>query len=348
MNKLIALQEIDNNNYFCSFNYGGKLCNCTLPTDIALSFDLESYYDYFNSLIIDDKNSKHLKYLEEIIDSDLFEFRDDCFYRNNLHISIPFLLVEKMYQSKDNPKELLKYDNFWYWVTYLNTDLRERIYRWLYQGDFEITQEGFLLTYRNVVLHTQDYKPFYDTVKKWKKSPKNFTVIDNKIVKCNTDSISLEKLHSDRLFTHHHNVKKRLFYKVGVEASIDRREANYDNEACSAGGLHVLSKENLEDAGNDYCGDGHSLACLVNPMNIVALPDDNRKIRVLAFYPFEEVFWENNKIIDAKTTEKASKVYAKMCNSEIKDYLENSDKYPKLMGYNFVDINKNFREIIYL
>lgn len=350
MNKLITLQELDNNEYFCSFIYDNQNYHIVLDKEIALSLDLEQFY---KAVLNKEKkevdyNDDYNKLIKQIIDSNLFVFKNDCFYRNNEHISMPFLLVNKFYENKDNQKELKKYDNFWYWVTFLNITLRERIFSWLEKGDFEITQEGFLVTYRNVVFKDEDYKPFYDTVKKWKKSPKNYTVKEGKIILKSQDDTSLEELVSNRVFTHNHDAKKRLYYRLGVEASIDRREANYDNKACSSGGLHVLSKENLENCGIDYCGNGYTLACLINPMNIVALPDDNRKIRTIAFYPFEEVYWKEGKIVEAKNTKKASLEYAKMCNFELKDYKNNVDKYPKLMGFNFVDIDRNFREIIFV
>jgi len=114
-------------------------------------------------------------------------------------------------------------------------------------------------------------------------------------------SDSLELIYSLKAFIKHNEKYNSLpdyvpFHKggvfgndirLGVPVTMPRAEIDSNPERDCSTGLHVGSYSYVKKF---YNTEGTVLACLVNPMNVVAIPQyDHSKIRVSEYYPYAEI-----------------------------------------------------------
>jgi hypothetical protein len=267
--------------------------------------------------------------------SGLFEIDSDNFcYLRGFNEPLPAVLINALLDAKFNPSSNFKYDsliNFWKWLM-INPDkhVRNDLFRWLKTSKFSITNDGMIISYRNVNLKDKsktskvnnEYVDFitshYIKAKRNKRSPHNYTVCltsDNKyIIHYEKNKISLKEfckikdakkvntLHnlyekvvnnstdkkskvnesnSEVIFTD--NYTRSMEIKIGVPVKMKREECDNDPNAACSKGLHQKSTQYSLNLGDNI------LVCLVNPYNVVAIPNyDSTKFRCCEYLPISK------------------------------------------------------------
>lgn len=244
---------------------------------------------------------------------------------------IPTTLLEVIKEYHENNYPLEPIINFWK-LLMVNPDkrIRERLFDFIKTHDFVLTDKGYMLVYKAVyykndksrdkVLEEFVSNQYLHVKKDWKCSPNKYvvykTIVDGSYAITKVETVTswdekergieiLGKLgelfdvlfnseEPDRevIYTDMHS--RTMEIKLGIPVNIDRREcdADFSNE-CSYG-LHVGATKYVERFGN---ASSPVLVCLVNPANVVAVPNyDHSKIRVSEYFPFALATYENKKI----------------------------------------------------
>lgn len=242
---------------------------------------------------------------------------DGSIYYKNIGISIPQVLAEKM--MKADEEELKRLINFWCWLSLNpNPRSRESLYTWIERNGIQLTNGGLMILYRRVVdtgktsLNSleQFVKETYERLRKNKKS----TNIGVYQCSYNQDSFSIgnfgstftspvyignlkELYHSfknEQVFTDNYTCTKR--YMIGKEEREKRNEGDEDSSVSCSRGLHMSGKYFAYDGFGDT-----PIAVLVNPMDVLAVPDNGEKIRACAMTPIavlnEDAEWADDKEI---------------------------------------------------
>ena len=252
---------------------------------------------------------------------------DNNIYLCGFNTPIPEKLYEIIKEYHENNFPLKSIVNFWK-LLMANPDVkvRENLFDFITKHDFVLTDNGYMLVYKAV--HLVDSVSDYDDtdlyefvakeylkVKKWKKSPKNFnvyrTISDNSLGLIHADIVpniedykyegNLAELHaslgelsekSEIRYTDKHT--KKMDIRLGVPVREERKvcDSNQANE-CS-NGLHVgaTSYVNAFASANDPI-----LVCLVNPMNVIAVPNyDRSKMRTCEYFPLAIASFKDKKI----------------------------------------------------
>ena len=270
--------------------------------------------------------------VDEVLDkkyngNTLFEKRNKSVYMVGINLSIPEFLFEAIYKCNDD-KKLQSLVNFWK-LCAMNPDPRARhdLFKFLDGGKFTITQGGYFVAYRNVILKNtsdvnsklKEYVRIHtDIVKKrWKKSLKNFFVVKlnglyvivekgkisniqsnssfefiGSLKELNDPSSKLYKsmiIESETVYTDQHT--RTFNIKIGELVKMDRSKCNSNPEIGCSYGLHVGNKKFLSRGSFGNTG----IAVLVNPSKVVAVPKENvNKMRVCEYLPISEVKYDNN------------------------------------------------------
>lgn len=233
--------------------------------------------------------------------------------------------VIKEYYENDYPLDAIV--NFWK-LLMINPDTRVRtdLFKFIKAHDFVLTDSGYMLVYKAVAYKERqdnDLAEFvtnqYLHVKQdWKCSPNKYMVFrnddgsfgitkvetaenwdeDDKNVEfigklgdlnANLDVLSAE---SETAYTDKHT--HSMFIKLGVPVIMDRTSCDSDPKIDCSYGLHVGATSYVERFG----GSGDAvLVCLVNPANVVAVPEyDHSKMRVSEYFPIAVATYEDGKI----------------------------------------------------
>jgi len=105
---------------------------------------------------------------------------------------------------------------------------------------------------------------------------------------------------SDEAFTDWHT--KRMTINIGQPVTMPRKDCDANPHQTCSSGLHVGAPGYVQNFGG---GDkNYILAVLVNPANVVAVPEDYNfeKMRVCEYYPYALCEMKDGKIIEIKTT----------------------------------------------
>jgi len=95
------------------------------------------------------------------------------------------------------------------------------------------------------------------------------------------------------IYTDMHTRKMNI--EVGVPVKMPRTDCDSDPKIDCSYGLHVGATKYVERFGSSY--ESMVLVCLVNPANVVAVPNyDHSKMRVSEYFPFAIAKYENRKI----------------------------------------------------
>lgn len=254
-------------------------------------------------------------------------------YLEGFNTPVPNDLVDiiKEYHEKGYPLEPIF--NFWK-LLMINPDkrIRERLFDFIKTHDFALTTMGYMIVYKSVYFKDEDYrhrdsiledfvsKQYLHVKKDWKCSPNKYVVYKDlsdetyAITKVKTVEnwdekernieilgklgelfdvlFETDKPEKEMVYTDMHS--RTMDIVVGKPVSITRKEcdADFSNE-CSYG-LHVGATKYVEHFGNNCSA---ILVCLVNPANVVAVPNyDHSKIRVSEYFPFATASFENRKI----------------------------------------------------
>ena len=248
-------------------------------------------------------------------------------YLAGFHTPIPDTLVEVIKEYHENGYPLHPIINFWK-LLMLNPDTRIRtvLFDFISTHDFSLTDSGYMVVYKAV-----DYKQKQDNdllefvtnkylhvKKQWGCSANKYMVYRNdegelditKVVtaegwdenekgveflgklgdlNAKLDILSEE---SETVYTDMHTHSMQI--KLGIPVQQERKACDADFRRDCSNGLHVGATKYVENfAGRD----GVILVCLVNPANVVAVPDyDHSKMRVCEYFPIALATYEDRKI----------------------------------------------------
>ena len=241
---------------------------------------------------------------------------------------IPDDLVEVIKEYHENGYPLDAIVNFWK-LLMINPDTRVRtdLFKFIKTHDFVLTDTGYMLVYKAVAYkerQANDLAEFvsnqYLHVKQdWKCSPNKYMVFRNNndgsfgMTKVETaegwnendkgvefigklgdlnaklDIISAE---SETTYTDKHT--GTMMIKLGVPVVMDRKSCDSDPKQDCSYGLHVGATKYVEHFGGSSDA---VLVCLVNPANVVAVPEyDHSKMRVSEYFPIALATYTDQKI----------------------------------------------------
>lgn len=267
--------------------------------------------------------------------SDLGNFEIDAIdgkvYLGGFNTPIPDKLYEVIKEYYENKFTLTPIVNFWkLLMANPDVEVRENLFEFITRHDFVLTDNGYMLVYKAVKLAgtstVTEQKPTtgdsdlyefvgkeYLKIKKWKKSPAKFNVYrkpDNSLVAVKSDEAidpnyklegNLGDLHgnignlsetSEVRYTDKHTGTMDI--RLGIPVKQARKECDSDPKRDCSNGLHVGATSYVEGFAsiNDPI-----LVCLVNPMNVIAVPDyDKTKMRVCEYFPIALASFKNKKI----------------------------------------------------
>lgn len=257
---------------------------------------------------------------------DLLTRKNGTFYLKGYEShSIPEELLARMKRQLDDGKSITPLVNFWK-LLLLNPDehVRKDLFKFMEHYDFPITDNGYFIGYRACKQTNSTYSAVtnfvpkeYLMLKAEGANPADYTAVKD------PDGGQLKAVRTDILtdetgnFIAPENVLGNLqemfeeqnnglveapeftdFYsgtthvRLGGTVSMPREECDNDpNHACSRG-LHIGTPQYVENYGGSNAA---YIACLVNPMNVVAVPKDYSfmKMRVCEYYAYGMVDLNN-------------------------------------------------------
>lgn len=258
---------------------------------------------------------------------------DGKIYLCGFNTPVPDALFEVIKDYHKNNFTLKPIINFWkLLMANPDTRVRESLFGFITKHDFVLTDNGYMLVYKavkslsdNATKTTEQSTDLYEFVgqeylkiKKWKKSPAKFgvyrkladsslfTVKLDETVTYNSNSEykfegNLNDLHqnlgvlsetTEIKYTDKHT--STMDIRLGVPVKFERKDCDSDPATECSYGLHVGSTKYVEKfaSNNDPI-----LVCLVNPMNVIAVPNyDNTKMRVCEYFPIALANFVNRKI----------------------------------------------------
>jgi hypothetical protein len=253
-------------------------------------------------------------------------------YLAGFNTPVPESLVKIAKEYHDNGFPIDAIVNFWK-LLMINPDkrVRENLFDFITIHDFVLTPTGYMLVYKAVERVDGKANPlaefvsnrYFQVKKSWKESPKNYVVYQNLVDKSyaitSTDTIAkwdekekaievlgnLNEMYNS-LFTEEGVVKApavfqslysgapKMIINLGVPVKQARKECDANPKQDCSNGLHVGATAYVERM---YSNADAILVCLVNPANVVAVPDyDHSKMRVCEYFPFAIATYKDGKI----------------------------------------------------
>lgn len=237
-------------------------------------------------------------------------------YLGKSEIPVGELLSKKIIEFVDEGLPINNLVNFWH-LCQLNPSQTaiDGFFEYINEFNIVITDNGYVLLYKAVYDHPDNHKTEsseslakfvatkYLQIKDWKKSPKNYDVYEfegmysllNVAMDRNPNQVYVGNLadlygyisglsHKEgHHFTDMHTQTMKI--TLGEPVVMDRDKCDPNIKVDCSYGLHVGSFKYVRSFGrSERCT---ILACLVNPMDVVALPVyDHSKIRVCRYYPY--------------------------------------------------------------
>jgi hypothetical protein len=233
-------------------------------------------------------------------------------YLGQTNIPVPTSLFELIQNFIEKKYDIEAFTNFWrFCLMNPNTKARDDFFEYCKTYGITITDKGYAVLYKavnkqNRALNSEEslaefVSTSYLKVKRWKKSPKNYFITEEKgLYNLVTDTAigvnivgNLQELHDDLdsvmlgeeiSFKPGHHGRYGMDIRLGTPVTMPRQlcDSNIEND-CSYG-LHIGSFKYVKSFGQRM---DTILACLVNPMDIVALPQyDTSKIRCCRYMPY--------------------------------------------------------------
>jgi len=256
-------------------------------------------------------------------------------YLAGFNTPVPMKLVEIIKEYHENQYPLDAIINFWK-LLMINPDTRVRtsLFDFISKHDFVLTDKGYMVVYKAVyrkdngketnVLNEFISNQWLHVKKDWGCSPNKYVVfqyLDEKdkygITKVETANgwdadeknvkvlgklgelfsgivTADDDIATDApVYTDMHTRKMTIV--LGKPVQMDRKDCDSDPAIDCSYGLHCGATAYVERFANR--GESVVLACLVNPANVVAVPDyDHSKMRVSEYFPFAYATYENGKI----------------------------------------------------
>lgn len=253
-------------------------------------------------------------------------------YLEGFTTPVPDKLVEVIKEYHDNNYPMEAILNFWK-LLMINPDkrIRTRLFDFITTHDFVLTDKGYMVVYKSV--YVKDNKKaseladfvsnrYLHVKKNWKCSPNKYVVYEDlntheyAITKYDTVTGWMDKNHDmaievhgklgelfEAIFTREIDQERTVYtdmhsrtmdIQLGMPVKMDRSECDGDPANECSYGLHVGATKYVESFANRDCS---VLVCLVNPANVVAVPNyDHSKIRVSEYFPFAMASYEQGKI----------------------------------------------------
>lgn len=240
--------------------------------------------------------------------------RGNYYLKGYRDVQMPEALALQIIEYAENDYPIDALVNFWkLCMANPNTQARDDFFDYVKEYGVTITDSGYAMLYKSVAReHEVDDELVnfvsgqYHKIKRWKKAPSKYVVIENDEGAYELISLydeeepenhlgDLQALHddldqliedTDAHYTPHHtggDYGNKI--QIGVPVTMPREECDPDiNRGCSVG-LHVGHRSYVKNF--NFGNKKLILACLVNPMNVVALPThDNSKMRTCEYYPY--------------------------------------------------------------
>jgi hypothetical protein len=283
----------------------------------------------------------------------VFEPETGNVYLEGFNTPMPELLVDTIERYVENNFPVKAIHNFWK-LLMANPDrrVREDLFKFIHTHDFSLTDEGYMVVYKAVsyMNHSDnDLASFvsnqYLHVKKdWGTSPNKYVVYEDiygelSITKVSTfEGWDLDKKevvevgnlgelfnNIDNLISDNSSVftdmySHKMDIRLGTPVVIERKECDADFSRDCSYGLHVGATKYVANFG----GSGAPvLVCLVNPMNVVAVPQyDHSKMRVCEYFPFALATRDDDGKIDIINQPYFEEEYASIEEEQLSDLLD--------------------------
>jgi len=303
-------------------------------------------------------------------------------FMDGFNTPVPELLVETIKDYLDNNFPIESITNFWK-LLMANPDhrVREDLFKFIATHDFSLTEKGYMIVYKTVDymnMNTNDVASFVSNAylkvrKDWGTSASKYVVYKNfteeigedfelKLTKkvtfnkwdveakgvklvgnLNDLQKNLDNLIEDNssVFTDLHTHKMEI--KLGEPVKFERTECDSDPTIDCSYGLHVGATNYVQRFANS---DSVVLVCLVNPMNVMAVPQyDHSKMRVCEYYPFALATFEDRKIdiIEQKFFEYD---YVSHEEEELKLLLASKEEDVRERSYNAPEDERDYDEYL--
>jgi hypothetical protein len=306
------------------------------------------------------------------------EVRDNKVYAKGINIAMPEVLVREFMErvgDEEDTKSLIK---FWS-LACLNPDARTRdkLFEFCKTHGITLTDKGYLVVYRNAAYKNKKTKQEssnelvdyvnarYADLRAKKKGTGNYYVVDLEngdytlTTDSNEDNVvgNLKELFtkyqcgdwdidnntSEEVYTDQYSRSTTI--KIGQPVALNESQIDTNPENECSRGLHVAGEKWLS---RNYFGEV-GLVCLVNPMNVRAIPyADLGKMRVKEYMPIgKAVYDEDGKIIplDVKTFQH---IYETITADEVLEMLKNLVVIECLNTYNIpTEINSDSLKTIF-
>ena len=265
----------------------------------------------------------------KLLADNIFTLKGGNFYLAGYEsVAMPEELVVRIQSHIEQDISVLPLVNFWK-LLLLNPDaaVRDSLFKFMSQYDFPITDNGYFIGYRAVKKTNKTYSAVTNWVPKEfvqlkaaGENPDDYTVVENydgegDIKAVETDVITDE--HGNFLcpenvvgnlgemfqnqntgvtdapeFTDWYSGKTNV--RLGGTVSMDRSQVDCNPKNTCSAGLHIGAPEYVKNFGSG--GGSEFLACLVNPMNVCAIPADYsyQKMRVCEYYAYGMVDLQND------------------------------------------------------
>tara|TARA_R110002153_G_scaffold32343_1_gene97873 strand:- start:3030 stop:4298 length:1269 start_codon:yes stop_codon:yes gene_type:complete len=289
------------------------------------------------------------------------EVRELHVYAKGIDIAMPETVVREFMTRNGNEKDTSALMKFWSLACLNpNADTRDRLFEFCDKHGIKLTDKGYLVVYRNADkkdamvddINLHDY--IYASMPEWSsigldldttnisRNPEGKFEIHNEVTGYSDGgkdggtfigNISellnvFENSGQKVIYTDHYS--RRTHIEFGTPVSLPESQIDSDpNNQCSSG-LHVAGENWLTQ---NYFGDS-GLVCLVNPMNVRAIPyADRGKMRVKEYMAVGVAKYDDNGNIIGVPTKTFEHDYQTITASEIADMLKSvnttecSDEY---------------------
>jgi len=282
-------------------------------------------------------------------------------YAKGIEIAMPETVVREFMTRNGNEKDTSALMKFWSLACLNpNADTRDRLFEFCDKHGIKLTDKGYLVVYRNADkkdamvddINLHDY--IYASLPEWSsigldldttnisRNPEGKFEIHNEVTGYSDGgkdggtfigNISellnvFENSGQKVIYTDHYSRRTHIEFGTPVSLPESQIDSNPNNQ-CSKG-LHVAGENWLTQ---NYFGDS-GLVCLVNPMNVRAIPyADRGKMRVKEYMAVGVAKYDSNGSIIGVPTKTFEHDYQTITASEIADMLKSvnttecSDEY---------------------
>ena len=289
------------------------------------------------------------------------EVRKSYVYAKGIDIAMPETVVREFMVRNGNKKDTSALMKFWSLACLNpNADTRDRLFEFCDKHGIKLTDKGYLVVYRNADkkdamvddINLHDY--IYASMPEWSsmgldldttnisRNPEGKFEIHNEVTGYSDGgkdggtfigNISellnvFENSGQKVIYTDHYSRRTHIEFGKPVSLPESQIDSNPNNQ-CSKG-LHVAGENWLTQ---NYFGDS-GLVCLVNPMNVRAIPyADRGKMRVKEYMAVGVAKYDDNGSIIGVPTKTFEHDYQTITASEIADMLKSvnttecSDEY---------------------